>query len=124
MKLSLYEQETILLYNQAEDTAEVYTHDRKLMEKLTSLSKKHPEHLPRVFLRRKICRQKEKSLPISYGQGFFMYGRNGDYSPRNLTAQPVRNSTPRRKAFSSRVNLGWWLGRLPSGPSKPAPMKQ
>ena len=26
MKLSLYEQETILLYNQAEDTAEVYTH--------------------------------------------------------------------------------------------------
>ena len=25
MKLSLYEQETILLYNQAEDTAEVYT---------------------------------------------------------------------------------------------------
>ena len=24
MKLSLYEQETILLYNQAEDTAEVY----------------------------------------------------------------------------------------------------
>lgn len=39
MKLSLYEQETILLYNQAEDTAEVYTHDRKLMEKLTRLSK-------------------------------------------------------------------------------------
>ena len=27
MKLSLYEQETILLYNQAEDTAEVYTHE-------------------------------------------------------------------------------------------------
>ena len=39
MKLSLYEQETILLYNQAEDTAEVYTHDRKLMEKLTRLPK-------------------------------------------------------------------------------------
>ena len=39
MKRSLYEQETILLYNQAEDTAEVYTHDRKLMEKLTRLSK-------------------------------------------------------------------------------------
>jgi hypothetical protein len=45
MKLSLYEQETILLYNQAEDTAEVYTHDRKLMEKLTRLSKKHPEQV-------------------------------------------------------------------------------
>ena len=45
MKLSLYEQETILLYNQAEDTAEVYTHDRKLMEKLTRLSTKHPEQV-------------------------------------------------------------------------------
>lgn len=45
MKLSLYEQETILLYNQAEDTAEVYTHDRKLMEKLTRLSKKNPEQV-------------------------------------------------------------------------------
>ena len=28
MKLSLYEQETIILYNQAEATAEVYSHDR------------------------------------------------------------------------------------------------
>ena len=27
MKLSLYEQETIILYNQAEAAAEVYTHD-------------------------------------------------------------------------------------------------
>lgn len=45
MKLSLYEQETIILYNQVEDTAEVYTHDRKLMEKLTRLSQKHPEQV-------------------------------------------------------------------------------
>ena len=33
MKLSLYEQETIILYNQAETTAEVYTHDPRLLEK-------------------------------------------------------------------------------------------
>ena len=45
MKLSLYEQETIILYNQADTTAEVYTHDRKLMEKLTRLSQKHPEQV-------------------------------------------------------------------------------
>ena len=45
MKLTPIEQETILLYNQAEDTAEVYTHDRKLMEKLTRLSQKHPEQV-------------------------------------------------------------------------------
>lgn len=47
MKLSPYEQETIILYNQAEEKAEVYTHDRKLMEKLTYLSQKYPEQVSR-----------------------------------------------------------------------------
>lgn len=45
MKLSLVEQETILLYNQAEPTADVYTHDPKLMEKLNRLAKKHPDQI-------------------------------------------------------------------------------
>ena len=34
MKLSKYEQETIILYNQAEQAASVYTHDPKLLAKL------------------------------------------------------------------------------------------
>ena len=33
MKLSLYEQETIILYNQAEAAAEVYTHDPRLQRR-------------------------------------------------------------------------------------------
>lgn len=41
MKLSLTEQETIVLYNQAENTASVYTHDSRLMAKLKRLSEKH-----------------------------------------------------------------------------------
>ena len=41
MKLSLYEQETIILYNQAEATAEVYTHDPRLLEKLRRLAEKN-----------------------------------------------------------------------------------
>ncbi len=41
MKLSLVERETILLYNQAEPMAEIYTHDPRLMEKLDLLAKKH-----------------------------------------------------------------------------------
>lgn len=41
MKLSKYEQETIILYNQAELTASVYTHDPKLLEKLARLSEKY-----------------------------------------------------------------------------------
>ena len=43
MKLSLLEQETVLLYNQAESAAEVYTHDPKLMKKLEQLAGKYPE---------------------------------------------------------------------------------
>ena len=45
MKLSLVERETILLYNQAEPMAEVYTHDPHLMEKLELLAKKHPDQM-------------------------------------------------------------------------------
>lgn len=45
MKLSLLEQETILLYNQAEATADVYTHDPKLMRKLNTLSEKYPAQI-------------------------------------------------------------------------------
>ena len=45
MKLSLVERETILLYNQAEPMAEVYTHDPRLMEKLELLAKKHPDQI-------------------------------------------------------------------------------
>lgn len=47
MKLSLYEQETIILYNQAETTAEVYTHDPKLLEKLSRLAEKYPGQISR-----------------------------------------------------------------------------
>ena len=47
MKLSLAERETILLYNQAEPMAEIYTHDPRLMEKLDLLAKKHPDQITR-----------------------------------------------------------------------------
>ena len=45
MKLSLYEQETIILYNQAEVVAEVYTHDPRLLEKLRRLAEKYPDQI-------------------------------------------------------------------------------
>ena len=32
MKLSKYEEETVVLYNEAQSTASVYTHDPKLKE--------------------------------------------------------------------------------------------
>lgn len=43
MKLTPYERETILLYNEQDDTASVYTHDPKLIEKLKRLHAKCPD---------------------------------------------------------------------------------
>lgn len=43
MRLTPEERETIIFYNEAEDTASVYTHDPKLREKLKQLHKKHPD---------------------------------------------------------------------------------
>ncbi len=45
MKLSKYEEETVVLYNEAESTANVYTHDLKLKEKLRRLSEKYPHQI-------------------------------------------------------------------------------
>lgn len=45
LRLSRYEQETIIGYNQAEQTASVYTHDPKLLKKLARLKEKYPEQI-------------------------------------------------------------------------------
>ena len=43
MKLTGYEMETIILYNQAEPNAQVYTYDPKLIAKLRRLHEAAPE---------------------------------------------------------------------------------
>ena len=43
MKRDRYEEESIILYNEAEQTASVYTHDPKLIAKLRRLSEKYPD---------------------------------------------------------------------------------
>lgn len=59
MELSRYEQETIILYNQAEQTASVYTHDPKLLKKLARLMKEYPQQIrpdgPNTYLVPKGC---------------------------------------------------------------------
>lgn len=47
MVLSKYEKETIILYNQAEAIAEVYTHDPKLLKKLSRMAEKYPDQVSR-----------------------------------------------------------------------------
>lgn len=43
MKLTAYEKETILLFNEEEEMASVYTHNAKMKERLKSIAKEHPE---------------------------------------------------------------------------------
>lgn len=43
--LTPYERETIILYNQGEKEASVYTHDPKLIRRLQKLSEKHPDEV-------------------------------------------------------------------------------
>lgn len=43
MNLSLYEQETIINFNEEEKTASVYTHNRALRRKLEQLAEQRPE---------------------------------------------------------------------------------
>ena len=42
MNLSLYEQETIINYNEADNTASIYTHNRALRRKLDKLAQERP----------------------------------------------------------------------------------
>ena len=52
MKLTAIEQETIILYNQAEATAEVETYDVRLLEKLNRLAEKYPDQIQKTCERR------------------------------------------------------------------------
>ena len=56
MNLTPYERETIILFNEEEDTASVYTHNPKLIRKLKKLSDKYPD---------KICEAKSGNINSS-----------------------------------------------------------
>lgn len=55
MKLSPAERETIILFSDADDTASVYTYDRRLIKKLDALCKN---------VRKKCMRRKNAPLPV------------------------------------------------------------
>ena len=80
MKLSLYEQETIILYNQAEAAAEVYTNDPRLLEKLRRLAEKYPDQ---------IVKKDRQTFTV----------------PKRCVSVREPYSDERRKAASERANL-------------------
>lgn len=85
MRLSPYEMETILLYNQVEPTACVYTHDPKLIKKLRRLSEKYPD---KIYPERK-----ERPSAISY------------IVPKGCVSVREPFSDERRRAASERAKL-------------------
>lgn len=83
MKLTPYERETIILYNEAEDTASVYTHDDKLIAKLKRLSECFPD---KVYPDR----------PESYGAASYIV-------PKSCVSVRTPYSDERREADSIRA---------------------
>ena len=90
MKLSKYEEETVLLYNEAQFTASVYTHDPKLKKKLKRLSEKYPEQV--------IFERADPSGGVTYTV------------PKKCVLIREPYSEERRKAASERAKTA---GRLP-----------
>lgn len=45
MRLSAEERETIILWSDADETASIYTHDKKLISRLKELAKKYPQQI-------------------------------------------------------------------------------
>lgn len=48
MNLTKIEQETIILFNEAEQTAEIYTHNRKLKQRLSAIRDERPDDVTLV----------------------------------------------------------------------------
>lgn len=66
MKLSRYEQETIVSYNAGEQTATIYTRDKAVMRKLDTLVADFPDTY-------KLVKQDEVSKTYSFPKSFVSY---------------------------------------------------
>jgi hypothetical protein len=80
-KLSKYEKETIILFNEGEDKASIYTYNAGLRNRLAAFSKKYPD----------LCR-----LEKSCDQGGVSYVL--DKSRLSIRLQPPMSEERRRKA--------------------------
>ena len=80
-KLTKYEKETIILFNEADDEASIYTYNAGLRKRLANISKKHPD----------LCR-----LEKSCDQGGVSYVL--DKSRLSIRLQPPMSEERRRKA--------------------------
>ena len=85
-KLTKYEKETIILFNEGEDTASIYTYNASLRKRLALFSKKHPD----------LCR-----LEKSHEQGGVTYLLD------KSSLQPPYSEERRRKASENAKQNGF-----------------
>ena len=83
MKLSRYEQETIVNYNAGEQTATVYTRDKAVMRKLDTLVTDFPDTY-------KLIEQDEVSKTYSFPKSYISYRK-----PRKLNAEQRKQAQER-----------------------------
>lgn len=89
MKLSNYEKETIILFNEAEKTASVYTHNAALREQLAALCGSHPEQVRRT---------------ADNGHGGFTF----ELPKKWLKITPPRELSPAQREVLDRMNRKRW----------------
>ena len=89
-KLTKYEKETIILFNEGEDTASVYTYNAGLRKRLAAFSKQYPDH----------CR-----LEQSHEQGAVSYVL--DKSRLSVRLQPPYSEERRQKASENAKKNGF-----------------
>ena len=89
-KLTKYEKETIVLFNEGEDTAPIQTFNAGLRKRLEPFSKKHPD----------LCR-----LDKTYDQGGVSYVL--DKSRLSIRLQPPYSEERRRKASEKAKQNGF-----------------
>lgn len=90
MILTKYEKETIILFNEGEDTAHIQTYNAGLRKRLAAFSKKHPD----------LCR-----LEKSFAQGGVIYVL--DKSRLSIRLQAPYSEERRRKASESAKQTGF-----------------
>ena len=88
-KLTKYEKETIVLFNEGEDAAHIQTYNAGLRKRLETISKKHPDH----------CQ-----LDKTNGQGGMSYTL--DKSRLSIRLQPPYSEERRRKASENAKQNG------------------
>ena len=89
-KLTKYEKENIVLFNEGEDTAHIQTYNAGLRKRLETFSKKHPD----------LCQ-----LDKTYGQGGMSYTL--DKSRLSIRLQPPYSEERRRKASENAKQNGF-----------------